>query len=204
MRDDRLKSTWQVDLAPFLLARYPVTQEKYEAVTHKQPSSFQGSLYPVESVSWFDAIDFCNKLSLMEGLLPYYDVTPELQVTIVQPSGNGYRLPFDAEWQYACQAGTSGAWYGKLAEVAWYKDNSGGHPQEVGKKQPNGWGLFDMLGNVWEWCQDEYDTTVYDTYRVFRGGGWSDPERGCLATNRRRGHPSFKIDDLGFRVARSL
>jgi len=76
---------------------------------------------------------------------------------------------------------------------------------DVGMKAPNAWGLYDMLGNVWEWCSDIYDETVYDSYLIFRGGGWFDEARGCLATNRRRSHPtSFKIDDLGFRIARNL
>lgn len=118
---------------------------------------------------------------------------------------NGYRLPLEGEWEYACKAGTSGARYGELEEIAWYKGNSQGGTHEVGTKSPNAWGLYDMLGNVWEWCSDIYDEEVYGSYRIFRGGGWCDQERGCLATNRRRSHPvSFKIDDLGFRLARSL
>ena len=102
------------------------------------------------------------------------------------------------------RAGTNGPRYDKLGDIAWYRENSGGHTHEVGQKQANDWGLFDTLGNVWEWCADLYDPEVYGSYRVFRGGGWADAERGCLATNRRRSHPTFAIDDLGFRVARSL
>ena len=80
-----------------------------------------------------------------------------------------------------------------------------GHTHDIGSKEANNWGLYDMLGNVWEWCSDKYDETVYGTYRIFRGGGWNDAERGCLATNRRRSHPTaFKIDDLGFRLAKNL
>ncbi len=74
----------------------------------------------------------------------------------------------------------------------------------MGQKEPNQWGLYDMLGNVWEWCWDVYDEKVYGTYRIFRGGGWNDTERGCLASNRRRSHPTFQIDDLGFRIAQSI
>jgi formylglycine-generating enzyme required for sulfatase activity len=118
---------------------------------------------------------------------------------------DGFRLPTEAEWQYACQAGTKNIRYGDLNEIAWYKENAENHTQEVGKKQPNAWGLYDMLGNVWEWCTDIYDETDYGSYRVFRGGGWCDSQRSVMATTRRRSHPfSFKIDDLGFRIATNL
>jgi formylglycine-generating enzyme required for sulfatase activity len=117
---------------------------------------------------------------------------------------DGYRLPTEAEWQYACKAGTTGYRYGELDEIAWYEENSEGGVHEVGKKGPNAWGLHDMLGNVWEWCWDLYDEEVYGSYRVFRGGSWAEEDRGCGATCRRRSHPTFGIDDLGFRLARSL
>ncbi|ELX11683.1 hypothetical protein Jab_1c02680 [Janthinobacterium sp. HH01] len=106
----------------------------------------------------------------------------------------------EAEWEYACRAGSNGPRYGELDDIAWYRENSGGRTCVVGQKQPNQWGLHDMLGNVWEWCEDQYDPEVYGLYRVFRGGGWADAERGCLATNRRRSHPTYAIDDVGFRI----
>lgn len=80
---------------------------------------------------------------------------------------NGYRLPSEAEWQYACKAGTTGYTYGELQKIAWYNENSSGQIHDVGKKEPNAWGLYDMLGNVWEWCYDLYDETVYGSYRIF-------------------------------------
>src|SRR5690606_30011494 len=116
----------------------------------------------------------------------------------------GFRLPTEAEWEYACKAGTKNIRYGDLDKIAWYKHNSEKSTHNVGMKEPNTWGLYDMLGNVSEWCTDLYDEQVYGSYRIFRGGGWFDKERSCLATNRRRNHPSlFKIDDLGFRIARN-
>lgn len=154
-------------------------------------------------MSWIDAVRFCNLLSENEGLKPCYVIPEDETEAFLAAEGDGYRLPTEAEWEYACRAGTNGPRYGELDHIAWYRENSQGHVHKVGQKQPNAWGLYDMLGNVWEWCTDQYDPEVYGSYRVFRGGGWADPERGCLVTNRRRSHPTFKIDDLGFRVARS-
>lgn len=204
LRDDRLKQQWTVHIAPFLLARYPVTQELYFAVTGTAPSTFKGDNMPVETVSWRDAVAFCNLFSGKTGLQPCYHFNEPGGEVAFDASANGYRLPTEAEWEYACRAGTSGPRYGEVDDIAWYKNNSQGTTHNVGLKAPNAWGVYDMLGNVWEWCSDIYDESVYGSYRILRGGGWSDEARGCLATNRRRSHPvSFKIDDLGFRVARN-
>lgn len=203
MRDDRKKCIWQVHVRPFLLHRHPVTQACYMAVTGGNPSVFTGDGHPMDSVSWLEAVAFCNALSQREGLPAYYEVQGE-HVTPDASGSIGYRLPTEAEWQYACQTGTDDVRYGELDEIAWFARNAGGSTHPAGLKRPNAWGLHDMLGNVWEWCWDLYDEKVYGSYRIFRGGGWSDEERGCLATNRRRGHPTFRIDDLGFRVARSI
>jgi formylglycine-generating enzyme required for sulfatase activity len=205
LRDDRMKHKWTVELLPFLLAKYPVTQDLYFNINKESPSTFKGNKQPVETVSWRDSINFCNLLSIKAGLKICYSLINDKQDITLDPKANGFRLPTEAEWEYACKAGTTDVRYGEIDEIAWYKGNSGGKPNDVGLKKPNAWGLYDMLGNVWEWCSDIYDENVYDTYRIFRGGGWSDEERGCLATNRRRSHPiSFKIDDLGFRISRNL
>jgi formylglycine-generating enzyme required for sulfatase activity len=203
LRDDRIHKQWSVEIRPFFLAEFPVTQEHYYSVAGKSPSSFAGNRNPVENVSWNDAIVFCNMLSCKEGLSRCYCFGEEGEKVSYNPDANGYRLPSEAEWEYACRAGTSSVVYGEIDRIAWYRDNSGATTHEVGTKQPNPWGLFDMLGNVWEWCWDVYDETTYGQYRVFRGGGWNDPVRGCLASNRRRSHPSFFIDDLGFRIGRN-
>lgn len=118
-------------------------------------------------------------------------------------SADGYRLPTEAEWEHACRAGTTGPRYGPLDEIAWYRANSDERVHEVGGKRPNAWGLYDMLGNVWDWCWDIYDAEVYGSYRVLRGGGWFDEHWSCRASVRRRSFPTYRIDDVGFRVARS-
>ncbi len=205
MRDDRTKEIWSAEIASFELSKYPVTQELYESITKENPSTFKGKDLPVETISWIEAVNFCNKLSKILGKTQCYSIDLGTEKITMNSNANGFRLPTEAEWQYACQAGTKNIRYGDLNEVAWFKDNSNNQLQAVGQKQPNEWGLYDMLGNVWEWCTDIYDETVYGTYRVFRGGGWCDQERSVMATTRRRSHPfSFKIDDLGFRIVRKL
>lgn len=164
----------------------------------------ENSNKPVVNISWNDAIIFCNLLSKKAGLKEYYSISEDGLIVSCNLDSNGYRLPFEAEWQYACKAGTTGYIYEELKEIAWYNENSSGHIHEVGKKEPNAWGLYDMLGNVWEWCYDLYDEQVYGSYRIFRGGSWAEAARGCGATCRHRSHPTFHIDDLGFRLARSI
>lgn len=204
LRDDRKKIKWVAQIAPFSLAKVPVTQEVYTAITQQAPATFQGSNHPVENVSWKDAVQFCNLLSEKAGLTPCYNIHADGETVVWNEAADGYRLPTDAEWEYACRAGTRNVRHGEIEEVAWYKENAGKTTHSVGEKLPNEWGLYDMLGNVWEWCWDIYDAEVYGSYRIIRGGGWADPPRGCLASNRRRSHPTYAIDDLGFRIARSL
>ncbi|GAA5024866.1 hypothetical protein GCM10011506_08770 [Marivirga lumbricoides] len=202
MRDDRTKETWSVEINSFELLKFPITQDLFKAITNENPSTFKGERLPVETISWIDAVNFCNNLSESLSRDKCYAIDLATEKVTFIPNSNGFRLPTEAEWQYACQAGAKDIRYGELTEVAWFKDNSNNRTQEVGQKTPNQWGLYDMLGNVWEWCSDIYDETVYGTYRVFRGGGWCDQERSVMATTRRRSHPfSFKIDDLGFRIA---
>lgn len=203
LSDRRTRRSWPVDLAPYRLAAYPVTQAQYARVAGRRPSTARGDLLPVECVSWSDAVEFCNALSRCEGLAPAYRLDAGGEGAEWDASADGYRLPTEAEWEHACRAGTTGPRYGPLDEIAWYRGNAGEHVHDVGGRRPNAWGLYDMLGNVWEWCWDLYDAEVYGAYRVLRGGGWSDEHWSCRASVRRRSHPTFRIDDVGLRVARS-
>jgi formylglycine-generating enzyme len=203
LSDRRTQRTWAVELAPYQLAAFPITQARYAQVTGQRPSAAHSDALPVESVSWWDAVRFCNALSDREGLAPAYRLRADVERIGWDASADGYRLPTEAEWEHACRAGTTGPRYGPLDEVAWYRGNSQERIHEVGGKQPNAWGLYDMLGNAWEWCWDIYDAEVYGTYRVLRGGGWLDEHWSCRVAVRRRSHPNFRIDDVGFRIARS-
>lgn len=205
LRDDRTKQKWTTDVEAFLLSKFAVTQDLYFEITGDTPSTYKGAKRPVETVTWMEAVLFCNSLSTKFELTPCYIFHQDSEEISFDPKANGFRLPTEAEWEYACKAGSLGIRYGALDSIAWYKGNSERTTHNVGNKEPNAWGLFDMLGNVWEWCSDLYDTEVYGSYRIFRGGGWCDEERSVMATTRRRSHPlSFKIDDLGFRIARNI
>ena len=204
LRDDRTKQKWTVRIEPFLFAKFPVTQDFYFEITKETPGTFKGDRRPVETVTWKEAVIFCNSLSEKTGLKSCYSLSDDKEEIIFDRTANGFRLPTEAEWEYACKAGTKEIRYGELDFIGWYKDNSERTTHNVGLKEPNAWGLYDMLGNVWEWCSDLYDTEEYGSYRIFRGGGWNDEERSVMATTRRRSHPlKFKIDDLGFRIARN-
>lgn len=203
--DEGTRRSWTAEVGAFRLAAHPVTRELYGTVRAGAPASPAGPRTPVTEVSWKDAVLFCNLLSEARGLEPYYSMgdDPDALDVACDWEADGYRLPSEAEWEYACRAGGSGVRYGELDEIAWYRENSGGEVHDVANRAPNAWGLHDMIGNVWEWCWDRYDPGVYGPYRVFRGGGWQDPPRGCRASCRRKSHPTLRIDDLGFRLARS-
>lgn len=202
LSDRRTQSSWSVDLAPFRLDAEPVTQAAYAEVLGEWPSATRRDLCPVDGVSWDDAIRYCNARSLRDGLAPAYVVGGEAAVTWAE-NADGYRLPTEAEWEFACRAGTTGPRYGPLDEIAWHRGNADGRTHEVGTLRPNAWGFHDMLGNVWNWCWDLYDPAVYGPYRVLRGGGWFDEPWSCRAGVRRRSHPTFRVDDVGFRLART-
>ena len=213
----------------FALRKYEVTQSEFESLMGYNPSlaSACGKDCPVENVSWNEALAYCNALSRSTGLAECFDcqdtgtsVRCRLKPTYSGNGGKdyyrcqGYRLPTEAEWEYAARAGTSGAAYGRLADIAWYEDNSRSHTSAVGDKQSNAWGLYDMLGNVWEWTFDhegayasgpEADTEgpPSGSSRIARGCGWSDGARLCRVANRAWNRPTLRLNLLGFRVART-
>ena len=207
---------------PFYISKYEITQQQYKAVMGNNPSEFKGDNLPVEQVSWYDALNFCNALSQSEGLTPCYTINGTKVTSDFE--ANGYRLPTEAEWEYAAKAGTKTDFYsGKLTysgnspidpnldKIAWYSANSSNTTHPVGQKTPNAFGLYDMSGNVWEWCWDRYaeypskETKDYQgpeigTYRVYRGGGWRNLAWYCRSTNRDRNYLDDKNNSLGFRV----
>jgi sulfatase modifying factor 1 len=205
LSDRRTQSSWDVELERFSLSRTTVTQDLWRSVS--AGASHLGSVEPNKpqhSISWWQAAQFCNALSRHEGITQAYLLDEEAELATWDRNATGYRLPTEAEWEYACRAGTTRPRHGPVDDIAWYRANSAGRLHEVGTLLPNAWGLHDMLGNVWEWCWDFYDPAVYGTYRVLRGGGWADEQWSVRAGVRRRGHPTFRIDDVGVRLARSL
>jgi formylglycine-generating enzyme required for sulfatase activity len=181
---------------PFYLGKYQVTQEQWESVRGNNPSDFKGKTMPVETVSWDEVQEFIRHLNNQTGR----DI---------------FRLPTEAEWEYACRAGTTDDDTDKMDDMAWYDENADKKPHRVGIKQSNVWGLYDMHGNVWEWCSDWYDDYSNDTvndptgpdtgaYRVRRGGSWTSGKFFCRSANRFKALPSRRDGDIGFRLVRTV
>ncbi|MDX2029275.1 MAG: formylglycine-generating enzyme family protein [Blastocatellia bacterium] len=188
-----------VRVSPFLIGKYEVTQAQWVAVMGTNPSSFKGDNLPVERVSWQEVQEFCDRLSKL--------------------TGQTWRLPTEAEWEYAARAGTTGPYAGNLDAMAWYGKNSGNQTHPVGTKQPNRWGLHDMHGNVWEWCSDWYGERYYaelnnqgvvtdpkgpslGSNRVIRGGSWDYGAVVCRSAYRGYADPGLRVNALGVRLVR--
>jgi len=212
----------QVVVSSFYIDKHLVTQAEYQRVVGKNPSRWKGGGNPVEQVRWSDAVRYCNARSRLEGLEACYD----LKTWECNFDADGYRLPTEAEWEYACRAETKTAYFfgdnpSKLGSYAWYEDNSGGKPQPVGEKRPNPWGLCDMCGNVWEWCNDYYKVDYYQEgpeenprgpktgeNKVVRGGAWKFSAESCRSGYRYNEDPGyvdacFGYDIYGFRCVKN-
>ena len=181
--------------AGFYLGQTEVTQGQYKAVTGENPSGFKGpDDLPVEEVSWLDAVKYANALSERDGLTPFYRIEGG-SVTVPDWKGEGYRLPTEAEWEYACRGRNVGRYgFGDnaslLGEYAWFDGNSGNRIHEVREKRANGFGLFDMHGNVWEWCWDGYADKPAQGFQSPRAGGYygaCGPGRGLRQQPAARG-----------------
>jgi formylglycine-generating enzyme required for sulfatase activity len=190
-----------VTLDSFYIGKFQVTQAQWKAIMGYNPSQFKGDVLPVEEVSWNDAQEFIEKIN--------------------QKTSKKYRLLTEAEWEYAARGGNKSRGYqyagsDNINEVAWYYDNAGYQKHPVGQKKANELGIFDMSGNVWEWCEDGYDEDYYKnspsknpkgsssgSYRVDRGGGWFSDSKYCRVAYRNYGTLEDRLSYLGFRIALS-
>ncbi|MCL2880507.1 MAG: formylglycine-generating enzyme family protein [Treponema sp.] len=223
----------QVTVSSFYMSKYQVTQQEYAGIMGKNPAYFKGKGLPAETVSWFDAIAYCNARSLKEGLTPAY--TGSGADIRWDRKANGYRLPTEAEWEYACRAGTTTRyWSGNGEETLAGKANAADlsaqkryknwaivniqdgfvHTAPVGKFMANPWGLYDMHGNVWEWCWDRYGSysarsktdpygPLFGAGRVMRGGSWYNSGYKLRSGFRNYDIPSAKYNNVGFRIVRN-
>jgi formylglycine-generating enzyme required for sulfatase activity len=216
-----------VSLEAFLIDETEVTQQEYQTLMGVNPSILKGDgMLPVENITWYDAVMFCNARSTRDRLEPVYRYThflggagdgcAGLRDLEIDFDKNGFRLPTEAEWEYACRAGTATEYYWGNdinGDYAWHAGNSEGTTHPVGQKKPNAWGLYDMSGNVWEWCNDLFDKLYYSSSpkhapkgaasgltRAVRGGSWNDTRihhlrccaRGELSPERRSQHYGFR------------
>ncbi len=223
----------KVQLSDFVLSKTQVTQREWEAVMGNNPSHFKGTERPVEQVTWYNAIEFCNRLSEKYGLNAYYNIDKSQKdpnnlneddkvkwLVGINEAANGFRLPTEAEWEFAARGGSKSEGYtyagsNELDEVGWYSKNAENETHNVGELEPNELGLYDMSGNVWEWCYDWIDDYGKENvinpvgassgqYRVLRGGSWISDATSCGVSNRFSYDADAHDDNVGFRLAYSL
>ena len=227
------KPVHRITLSPFWMSRTEITQGVFETVMGKNPSSFAGNKNrPADSVSWYDAVEFCNALSIKAGLKPVYIISKSrkdpqntnpsdtLKWTItVSANADGFRLPTEAEWEFACRAGTESPYFnGQKADkdYSWFEKNADDATHDVAKKKANPAGLFDMTGNVWEWCQDWHDESYYrvsaelnpagpasGSEKILRGGSWINSGENMRSSVRNWSSPAEASNNMGFRVVLS-
>ena len=217
MAGDDEKPQHMVTVSGFRIAVTPVTAGLYNEVMQREPVPPPQERLPAVDVSWYDAIAFCNRLSVREGYRPCY--RRRFRRWVCDWRADGYRLPTEAEWEYACRAGTTTRYaFGddpeRLGHYAWFAENASGQVQAVAQKWPNRWGLYDMHGNVWEWCWDWYSALMLlrsesilwdlllDLMRVVRGGSFVDSPEVLRSANRVGVLPVSRVGFLGFRCVR--
>lgn len=199
LADARRGTAREVHLLPYWLSAVTVSAGDLEVGRFTGSAPAEHTI-PAVDVTWREAVAWCNAASECDGLRPAYVIGVE--AVTWDPTSDGYRLPTEAEWVHGSRGGGAGARYGPLSRIAWTAEDAVSGPQRSALKDPNGFGLFDTLGNVWEWCWDRLDPARYGDYRVLKGGGWADPEWSCRVGVRRGNAPDARVEDVGFRVAR--
>ena len=217
---DNEQPVHSVKVSSFYIGKYEVTQREWKEVMGSNPSRFKGDNLPVDWVSWYDVVKFCNKKSEREGLTSCYSGSGSN--VSCNFSANGYRLPTEAEWEYAARGGSKSSGYkysgsNDADEVAWYDGNSGSKTHQLGSKRSNELGLYDMSGNLWEWCWDWYDDDYYRNSpssnpkgpssgigRVLRGGSWAHDMWTMRCALRIMIRPTGSVNEGSFRYARTF
>ena len=222
LREKDERPVKKISLEGFKIGKFEVTQEQWSKVMGSRPKNYKGRTFPINNISWKDAIIFCNTLSIAYNLEPVYSLDSVKNRYFFNDKANGYRLPTEAEWEFAASGGNKSSKFrfsgsNDLSLVGWYNINSSFNLHRVGKKNPNELGIYDMSGNVVEWCWDWYDSKYYSyrpltnpkgpengSGRVLRGGSWNYSASSCRVSHRNSLGPSVRLSIIGFRLARAV